>query len=107
MVSIDTGEGGQPQERAQYTLDRETGSVMKTSRFSDGSLGQRLRAFVRFGHTGEYYGWPGQAVAAMASLAACLLVYTGISLSIRRLAARIKRRNGVSSREVHAPLVLQ
>ncbi len=101
-ATVDTGMGGQPQKRAQYWLNRETGAVVKTSSFADGSLGQRLRAFVRFGHTGEYYGSVGQVIAAFASLGACVLVYSGLALSIRRLSARLKRRETVSSREVYA-----
>jgi uncharacterized iron-regulated membrane protein len=73
-------------------LNPVTGAVVKKSIFADGSLGQRLRAFVRFGHTGEYYGFAGQAIAAFASLGACILVYTGLSLSIRRLTAKLKRK---------------
>jgi uncharacterized iron-regulated membrane protein len=89
---IDTGAAGQPQHRIQYLLNPATGAVVKKSTFADGSLGQRLRAFVRFGHTGEYYGAVGQAIAALASLGACVLVYTGLSLSIRRLTAKLKRK---------------
>jgi uncharacterized iron-regulated membrane protein len=91
-VAIDAGTGGQPQKRTQYLLNRETGAVMKATAFTDGSLGQRLRAFVRFGHTGEYFGVIGQAVAALASLGACVLVYTGLSLSLRRLSASRKAK---------------
>ena len=91
QVSIDAGSGGQPQKRTQYLLNRNTGVVLRTTTFADGTLGQRLRAFVRFGHTGEWGGWVGQLLAAMASLGACVLVYTGLSLSIRRLVARLKR----------------
>jgi uncharacterized iron-regulated membrane protein len=101
---IDTGTGRQPQKRAQYLLNRETGAVVKTTRFADGSLGQRLRAFVRFGHTGEYGGWAGQTMAAIASFAACVLAYTGLSLAIRRFAAKLKRRrqDTFADREAHA-----
>src|SRR5438309_2091873 len=59
-ASIDTGTGGQPQKRTQYLLNRDTGAVIKATNFGNGSLGQRLRAFVRFGHTGEYGGLLGQ-----------------------------------------------
>lgn len=96
-VAIDTGIGGQPQKRIQYLLDPETGNILKTTKFADGSLGQRLRAFVRFGHTGEWGGFLGQVVAALASLGACLLVYTGLSLSIRRLIARTRRERKANS----------
>lgn len=94
QVTVDIGTGGQPQKRAQYLLDRNTGAVLRTTRFADGSLGQRLRAFVRFGHTGEWGGWPGQLIAAIASLGACVLVYTGLLLSLRRLIARFKQDRG-------------
>ena len=67
-AGIDTGTGGQPQRRTQYLLNRDTGAVVKTITFGQGSLGQKLRTFVRFGHTGEYGGLPGQIVAALASL---------------------------------------
>jgi uncharacterized iron-regulated membrane protein len=96
-ATIDTGTGGQPQKRTQYLLNRETGVVVKTSTFSSGNLGQRLRAIVRFGHTGEYYGSAGQGIAAFASLSACVLVYTGLSLSIRRLTAKLKRKEATVS----------
>jgi hypothetical protein len=43
-------------------------------------------------------------VAKIASLGACVLVYTGVSLSIRRLAARLKskRRDILSDRKAYA-----
>jgi hypothetical protein len=66
-----------PQKRTQYSSNRETGAVVKISAFASGSLGQRLRTFVRFGHTGEYGGWLGQVIAALASLGTCVLVATG------------------------------
>jgi uncharacterized iron-regulated membrane protein len=91
-VSIETGTGGQPQKRTQYLLNPDNGEVIKAIRFTDGSLGQRLRAFVRFGHTGEYGGLAGQAIAALCSLGACVLVYTGFALAIRRLRANLNRR---------------
>lgn len=100
-ATIDTGTGGQPQKRTQYLLNRDTGSVIKMTNFADGSLGQRLRAFVRFGHTGEYGGWPGQLIAAIASLGACVLVYTGFSLAIRRFTAALHRKRVLISRETY------
>ena len=92
QLTVDIGAGGQPQKRTQYLLNRNTGAVLKRTTFSDGSLGQRLRSFVRFGHTGEWGGGVGQLIAAIVSLAACVLVYTGLSLSVRRLLATIKRK---------------
>jgi uncharacterized iron-regulated membrane protein len=104
QVTVDAGTGGQPQKRTQYLLNRETGAVLRTTTFVDGTLGQRLRSFVRFGHTGEWGGLAGQLIATLASLGACVLVYTGLSLSIRRLAARLKRKqNSTSAQEQPQP----
>jgi uncharacterized iron-regulated membrane protein len=89
---VDNGTGGQPQHRIQYLLNRDTAAVLKATYFADGSVGQQLRAFVRFGHTGEYYGIAGQFIAGLVSLAACVLVYTGLSLFIRRLALIVRRK---------------
>jgi uncharacterized iron-regulated membrane protein len=49
------------------------------------SPGQKARIWFRFVHTGEQYGVVGQTLAALASLAACFLVYTGLALAFRRL----------------------
>lgn len=58
----------------------------------DGSSIERLpgastsaRSFVRYLHTGEIYGIPGQTFAGLASLGSAMLVYTGLSLGLRRL----------------------
>jgi len=56
------------------------------------SRGQRARTWMRFVHTGEQYGMAGQTVAGLASLAACLLVYTGLALAWRRLIVPLYRR---------------
>jgi uncharacterized iron-regulated membrane protein len=97
-LMVDTGTGGQPQKRTQYFVNRNTGAVMKTIRFADGSLGQRLRAFVRFGHTGEYGGFPGQLLAALSSLGGCVLVYSGLALTTRRFTKFAVRTRGSTKR---------
>jgi uncharacterized iron-regulated membrane protein len=55
--------------------------------------GQRARSWLRFVHTGEQYGIAGQTIAGLASLAACLLVYTGLALAWRRLVVPVYRRD--------------
>lgn len=96
QITVDTGDSGQPQLRTQFSLNQDTGAVLKTTTFEDGRLGQRLRAFVRFGHTGEWGGLAGQVVAAVASLGACFLVYTGLALSVRRLLAAVQRQRRIA-----------
>jgi uncharacterized iron-regulated membrane protein len=83
VFTVDAGMGGEPQKREMLTLDR-TGNVVKVERFSDGTLGRRWRALLRFAHTGEVLGWAGQTMAGLASLGACFLVCTGVALSWRR-----------------------
>ncbi len=53
---------------------------------------QRARTWLRFAHTGEQYGFVGQTIAGLASLAACFLVYTGLALAWRRLVWPLFRR---------------
>jgi uncharacterized iron-regulated membrane protein len=69
-------------------VDTRTGKVLRETRFVDNSLGQHLRALVRFIHTGEEAGLAGQFVAALASAGAALLDWTGLSLALQRLRAR-------------------
>jgi uncharacterized iron-regulated membrane protein len=96
--NIDRGTGGQPQKRATLTLDRATGDVVKWEPFSAGTPGRRLRSVLRFAHTGEVLGLPGQTLAGLVSLGAAVLVVTGISLSLRRLAAWRGRRRRLPGR---------
>ena len=92
VFTIDTGDGGQPQKRATLTLDRATGGVLRWEDFPSLNAGRRLRSWTRFLHTGEALGLAGQTVAGIASLAGVMLVWTGISLALRRFAAWARRR---------------
>lgn len=92
VFNIDRGSGGQPQKRASLTLERGTGAEVKWEPFSAGTPGRRLRSILRFAHTGEVLGIPGQTVAGIVSLGAAVLVWTGLWLSFRRLRAWLRRR---------------
>jgi uncharacterized iron-regulated membrane protein len=83
--TVDHGYGGQPELRSQIVLNIHTGEVVRNIVFADNNMGQKLRVWSRFVHTGEEFGLPGQVVAALASLAGAVLVFTGLSLGIRRL----------------------
>lgn len=74
-----------PYATVEVALEPVTGEVLVTRAFEDQSPGRRLRGFLRFLHTGEALGWPGQLVAGVASLAGVVLVWTGLALSWRRL----------------------
>jgi uncharacterized iron-regulated membrane protein len=51
-----------------------------------------MRSVLRFAHTGEILGLSGQTIAGLVSAGGALLVYTGISLALRRFFAWIRRR---------------
>ncbi len=97
--TIDEGDGGQPQKRAQLTLDRKSGEVVRWEPFSSYTKGRQLRSFLRFAHTGEVAGIIGQTIAGLASLGGVFLVYTGLALAWRRFREWLAKRSG---REVFA-----
>jgi len=91
VFTIDSGSGGRPDKRAQLTFDRKSDAEAKWEPFSSYNSGRRARAWMRFAHTGEAGGVAGQTIAATVSLGGAFLVWTGLSLAIRRLWARITR----------------
>ncbi len=90
--AIDTGDGGQPQHRSTLTVGAD-GHVLSHQHFADQSPGRQIRSIMRFAHTGEVLGIPGQTVAGVVSAGGAVLVWTGIALALRRgLAWRHRRR---------------
>jgi uncharacterized iron-regulated membrane protein len=74
------------------TLDVATMSPLDSSGFETQSAGRRARSFLRFAHTGEYFGLAGQTVGGLVSAVGAVLVYTGLALSLRRFLAWLRRR---------------
>ena len=91
VITVDEGYGGQPQKRRTLTFDRASAALVKNETFADLSPGRRARSWLRFAHTGEFYGIAGQTVAGLASAGGVFLVYTGLALAIRRLLSSVKR----------------
>ncbi len=89
--TIDRGTGGEPHKRAQLVI-AHAGAEARWQSFSEQPTARRWRSILRFAHTGEVLGLVGQTVAGVVSLAACLLVYTGLALSLRRLLVWVRRR---------------
>ena len=58
---------------------------------------------MRFAHTGELGGRLGEAVAGLASAGGAFLVWTGISLALRRFAAWRSRKRARSRVPETAP----
>jgi uncharacterized iron-regulated membrane protein len=90
--TVDEGYGGQPQKRGTLTIARDAGAVPVWETFADQSPGRRLRSWLRFAHTGEYYGLFGQTIAGIVSAGGVVLVWTGLALAFRRFVAWVNRR---------------
>ena len=91
--SIDASTGARrPDTRTEVTLDRKTVATIKREGYEALPAGRKAIGWLRFIHTGEAFGPPGQTVAGLASLGGVMLAWTGVSLSLRRLAAWRRRR---------------
>ncbi len=97
--TIDEGNGGEPQKRHSLSLDRITGQTAEWAPFSSLPSGRQARSWVRFLHTGEALGIPGQTVAGLASIAATLMVWTGLALALRRFLRWRQRRQRTASND--------
>jgi uncharacterized iron-regulated membrane protein len=95
QFAIDRGDGGQPQKRSTLTLTR-AGSVVRYETFDTLTAGRRARSILRFAHTGEVLGLPGQVIAGAASAGAAVLAWTGLALTCRRVNAWRARRRRVA-----------
>lgn len=83
--ALDEGNGARPDKRSQLMLDPKSGGLVEHKTYPAQGAGQKARAWLRWIHTGEAGGIAGQFVAALATAAAVVLVWTGIALALRRL----------------------
>ncbi|KCZ85976.1 PepSY-associated TM helix domain-containing protein [Hyphomonas adhaerens MHS-3] len=89
-MSVDWGNGTQASKKRSLTVARDGSGLIGAPVGDTSSPALKARRYLRFVHTGEIYGLIGQTLAGLASIAGMVLVYTGISLAIRRL---IRMRN--------------
>ena len=102
-VLIDTGNGKQAQTQQTITYDRETGDVASVKGPNEmATPTQALRRYIRFLHTGEVYGFIGQTLAGIASLACLFLVWTGFALAWRRLITPLFRARATPTMRAHS-----
>ncbi|MCM3903886.1 MAG: PepSY domain-containing protein [Pyrinomonadaceae bacterium] len=92
VFSIREGKAWLEAASSQLTLHPASAEVVKWEPFAASSPGRKARTWMRFLHTGEAGGVPGQTVAGLASLGGTLLVWTGLALVWRRFRAWVKRR---------------
>jgi uncharacterized iron-regulated membrane protein len=78
--------------RSTLTIDSATGERVRWDPYERSTLGQKTRGWMRFAHTGELGGVPGEVIAGLASAGGGFLVFTGVSLSLRRFAGWRARR---------------
>ena len=96
-VEVQGGRAGQPHRAGVLTVDAATGAVRDRESFADDTPGRRAQQFLRYAHTGEYWGLGGQLVAGLFSLAAALMVWTGLSLAVRRARRFVRLRRALHS----------
>ena len=91
---IDKSKGGQPLQVAELTLSRENGQIEIWHPFENYAAERKMTNFLRYGHTGEYFGIIGQTIAGLVSLFATIMVWTGLALAYRRYVTPwLKRRS--------------
>ena len=91
-VEVRGGRPGQPQQAGLLTVDAATGAARDWESFATGTPGRRAQQFLRYAHTGEYWGLGGQLLAGLFSLGAALMVWTGLSLAVRRARRLVRLR---------------
>lgn len=98
--SLDTGNGARPDKRSQLMLDPRSARLVEHKTYAKQETAQKTRSWLRWIHTGEAGGIPGQIVAMLASAAAVVLVYTGLALALRRLARALRGKPAPSQQLV-------
>ena len=103
-VQVDRGSGRQPAKWTNLTFEPSSGVLTARASGQPDSRGQRIRYWLRFAHTGEVYGIVGQTIAGIASVAATVLVWTGLALTWRRFFGARKPVPGSDVIKVVEPL---
>ncbi len=80
--------------RSTLTIDAKTAEVTKWEAYGEQNSGRQLRSWIRFTHTGETGGIVGQFIGFLACIGGAVLVWTGITLALRRFGNwRTNKRN--------------
>lgn len=92
----------QPTKETSWTLNPYTGEIIAERGWQQMTTQEKANQVVRRLHTGEFFGFAGQTIAAAVSLFACFMVWTGLALAWRRLVSPLfskRRREGVLAKE--------
>lgn len=88
VFSIDEGIYWNKFGRSNLTVDAKTAEVIKWESYGAQNSARQIRSWVRFTHTGESGGIIGQVVGFIACIGGAVLVWTGMSLALRRFQNR-------------------
>ncbi len=86
-LAVAEGNTYRPDLRTTLVVDAGTSELLEVRNYASLSASRQIRAWVRFGHTGEVFGLAGQTLATLVTLGSVVLVWTGLALSWRRLLA--------------------
>ena len=92
VFTIDEGRSLNPFGRGTLTVESETAEVAKWEPYAEKNSAVQIRSWFRFTHTGESFGLIGQFIGFVACIGGAFLVYTGLSLALRRLANYLRGR---------------
>ena len=93
-VEVRAGRSGQPQKAGVMTVDRRTGAALSWESFADATPSRRAQQFLRYAHTGEYWGLGGQVVAGLLAVGTVLMVWTGLSVALLMFRFWRQKRSG-------------
>lgn len=83
-LTVDEGNGRQPQKRTVFSINQYTSEILKITPFSAKSKSDQ-NLFLRFLHTGEVFGLTSQIIAMITSLFCIVTIWCGLALAFRRL----------------------
>lgn len=83
--------------RSTLTIDTKTAEVSKWEPYGAQNSGRQLRSWIRFTHTGETGGNVGKFLGFLACVGGAFLVWTGISLALRRFGSWRGKNNRASA----------
>lgn len=91
-LRVQTGEGVRPTDYVRVAFDSQSGALRTFAPYERWGAGSQVIGWARWLHTGQALGLLGQLAAALAMVAVTVLVWSGLSLGLRRVARTVRRR---------------
>ena len=84
VALVDRGSGRQPSKQFELVFNQNTGELVERAGYPTYRQGRKIRRWLRFAHTGEVFGLPGQTLAGIVTLGTTILIWTGLAMAWRR-----------------------